>query len=181
MSKKKRVGPNDFLNSLKDAQSCFEQRFNCIVCMEPKLEMVYGWCQHRLCADCLYNQDSTLRTNLQRCPICAKLGSFPTTRPDIPEDSVELQKCLGVRVCPNSVRGCKTNIWDWEMDEHLSTCQFEEKKKRVPAKRPRLCDKSEQVTTRSMKRKPNKSADSLTGKASDQRRRSARLLNNSSH
>ncbi|KAH9495070.1 hypothetical protein Btru_018755 [Bulinus truncatus] len=107
----------------QDAESreCYEQRNNCIICSEPKLKMVYGLCQHKLCVDCLYI-DKQIRPNMLRCPLCGRMNSFPTILPIIPEDNIEHQRSLGIRECPNKNRGCKATMWTWELDNHLRTC-----------------------------------------------------------
>lgn len=45
------------------------------------------------------------------------ISSFALLRPAIPEDVIEIQRCLGVRACPHS--GCTMECWEWEMEEHL--------------------------------------------------------------
>lgn len=45
------------------------------------------------------------------------ISSFALHRPAIPEDVIEIQRCLGVRACPHS--GCTMECWEWEMEEHL--------------------------------------------------------------
>lgn len=91
-----------------------------MVCLCPKLKMVYGYCQHRVCEDCLYNEDNARHPCMQKCPTCQIEDAFPVFRPDIPEDSIELQKCLGVRSCTN--KGCTVEMWEWEMEDHLRVC-----------------------------------------------------------
>ncbi|CAG5132548.1 unnamed protein product, partial [Candidula unifasciata] len=98
--------------------------YNCIVCMEAKLEMVSGSCQHRLCSCCLYLDNGCLKPDMHKCPVCGKYLAFPQKRPTIPEDLIEMQRYLGVKECPNKDRGCKFQMWDWELDDHCSMCQF---------------------------------------------------------
>lgn len=95
-----------------------EQRFNCMVCMCPRLRMVFGVCQHKFCVDCLYNQDGSLR--ISSCPMCNKIGQFPLERPIIPDDNIEIQKRLGIVECPNE--GCSYEMWVWDQEHHLSEC-----------------------------------------------------------
>lgn len=95
----------------------FEQRFNCVICWAPNLRMIYGSCQHRLCENCLYDKQGNRRFGLERCPTCQRESAFPMTRPDIPEDNIEIQVQLGVRKCPNS--RCKLHMWHWEIPDHL--------------------------------------------------------------
>ena len=95
----------------------FEQKFNCLICWTPNLRMIYGSCQHRLCEKCLYDKEGKRRFGLERCPTCQRENAFPFTRPDVPEDNIEIQVQLGVRKCPNS--GCKMQMWHWELLDHL--------------------------------------------------------------
>ncbi|OWF38633.1 TNF receptor-associated factor 6-like [Mizuhopecten yessoensis] len=128
---------------LEATQNVYEQRFNCIVCLSPRLKMVYGMCQHRVCEDCLYNDDIR-RPSFDKCPACLKEDMFPLLRPDIPEDSIEGQKCLGVRSCPNE--GCNVEMWEWEVESHLVVCPNRMQKSGVKKKRPSLpenCSESE--------------------------------------
>ncbi|XP_048733665.1 uncharacterized protein LOC125649873 [Ostrea edulis] len=105
---------------LREIQTSYEQRFNCILCLCPRLEMVVGNCQHRICSQCVYNKDGIRKPSLDKCPTCLKEDAFPVVRPVIPEDVVEIQRCLGVRACPHS--GCTLELWEWEMEEHLKLC-----------------------------------------------------------
>lgn len=95
-----------------------EQRFNCTVCMCPKLKMVYGICQHKFCIDCLYKADGSLR--ISSCPMCNKVDQFPLERPIIPDDNIEIQRRLGIVDCPNE--GCLYEMWIWDQEEHLTEC-----------------------------------------------------------
>lgn len=38
-------------------------------------------------------------------------------RPEIPEDSEEMMRSLGVKECPGV--DCNTQLWEWELREHL--------------------------------------------------------------
>ncbi|XP_064621781.1 uncharacterized protein LOC135484345 [Lineus longissimus] len=109
------------VSRLKEVQNNYENRFNCIICWYPKLRMVYGRCQHRICADCLYDENGFCREDLMKCPTCQKPHSFPFCKPDIPDDSIEAQRCLGVRECPH--KDCNETMWEWEMEEHLKDCR----------------------------------------------------------
>lgn len=101
-------------------QRTFENRFNCIVCWCPSLEMVYGRCQHKMCVACCYDeQTGFILIKKGRCPTCQKDYQFPLLRPIIPEDNMEHQKCLGVCSCPND---CGIYLWQWEVEEHLRQC-----------------------------------------------------------
>eukprot|EP00058_Branchiostoma_floridae_P023716 XP_002609206.1 hypothetical protein BRAFLDRAFT_125960 [Branchiostoma floridae] len=98
-----------------------EDRFSCPICLSPQLRMVSGLCQHRVCASCLYEDDSgTL--SLTCCPVCQEEGCFPKTRPIIPEDSVLAQRRLGVVSCPND--GCQEEMWEWELRNHQRVCAY---------------------------------------------------------
>ena len=55
-------------------------RFNCGICMCPRLKMVYGSCQHRICVDCLYSNLDVRRPSMQKCPTCQKIDAFPLFR-----------------------------------------------------------------------------------------------------
>ncbi|XP_005108832.1 TNF receptor-associated factor 6-A [Aplysia californica] len=120
------IEPSSTLKTLTLAQRLYEQRFNCVVCLDAKLEMVYGMCQHKVCADCLYRKDGILKGSMDRCPLCTMDYSFPYRRPDIPDDNIQAQKCLGVRECPNA--GCSFQTWQWEMEDHVKICQHSEKR-----------------------------------------------------
>ncbi|XP_033736294.1 TNF receptor-associated factor 6-like [Pecten maximus] len=127
------------MSVLQATQNDYEQRFNCIVCLSPRLKMVYGLCQHRVCEDCLYNDKMIRRSSFDKCPTCLKENTFPLLRPDIPEDNIEHQKCLGVRSCPHE--GCNMEMWEWELESHLLVCPNRIKVKSVSNKRPSLPDK----------------------------------------
>lgn len=107
----------DSTDFLLSSTISFEQRFNCLICWAPNLRMTYGSCQHRLCENCLYDKEGNRRAGLERCPTCQRENAFPVTRPDIPEDNIEIQVHLGVRKCPNS--RCKLQMWHWELPDHL--------------------------------------------------------------
>lgn len=104
-------------NTIAALFSSFEQKFNCLICWAPSLRMIYGSCQHRLCENCLYDKEGKRRLGLERCPTCQRENVFPSTRPDVPEDNIEIQVHLGVRRCPHN--GCKLQMWHWELQNHL--------------------------------------------------------------
>lgn len=107
---------SEFLrSSLRNAS--FEQRFNCLICWTPSLRMIYGSCQHRLCENCLYDDEGNRRIGLEKCPTCQREDVFPLTRPDVPEDNMAIQHRLGVRRCPNN--GCDLEMWYWELSDHI--------------------------------------------------------------
>ncbi len=97
-------------------QISIERRFNCVVCLCARFQMVYGRCQHRICTGCAYRSSGALRQQFQRCPSCQQEDSFPEHKPTIPEDNIELQKLLGVIACQNE--GCTQEFWSWEKLEH---------------------------------------------------------------
>ena len=97
-------------------QFTIERRFNCVVCLCARFQMVYGRCQHRICTGCAYGTDGILRQQCRRCPSCQQEGSFPERKPTIPEDNIELQKLIGVTACENE--GCEQEFWSWEKAEH---------------------------------------------------------------
>ncbi|XP_036363210.1 tripartite motif-containing protein 3-like [Octopus sinensis] len=100
-------------------KNCNEQRFCCMVCLCPRLRMVYGKCQHKFCVDCLYNnKDNSLR--IMSCPLCNQTGQFPEKKPVIPDDNIEIQKCLGIVECPNE--GCNYEMWSWDQEQHFNEC-----------------------------------------------------------
>ena len=97
-------------------QISIEQRFNCVICLCARFEMVYGRCQHRICTRCAYGSSDVLRVEFQHCPSCQQEDVFPDKKPTVPEDNIELQKLLGVTACQNN--GCKQEFWSWEKIEH---------------------------------------------------------------
>ena len=100
-----------------DFQEYFDQAFSCPICLCPKLRMVYGACQHKVCVDCLYDEKCTRNTALDRCPVCLKDGVFPLTMPDIPKDNEMVMFLAGVRKC--NAQGCQEQFWYWEMESHI--------------------------------------------------------------
>ena len=97
-------------------QEHYEQIFNCPVCLCPKLRMVYGTCQHKLCDDCIYDNDGYRKTALDRCPVCMADEAFPQFKPDIPRDNELAMHQVGVRKCKHV--GCNEQFWYWEMEAH---------------------------------------------------------------
>ncbi|CAH3150496.1 unnamed protein product [Porites lobata] len=153
-------------NTIAALFSSFEQRFNCLICWAPSLRMIYGSCQHRLCENCLYDNEGKRRLGLERCPTCQRENVFPSTRPDVPEDNIEIQVHLGVRRCPHN--GCKLQMWHWELQNHLEICRFASKSldRTKKVKRKSLYDSevNKPLTLRSGKRRSlelthNKSMD----------------------
>ncbi|XP_074662391.1 uncharacterized protein LOC141914939 [Tubulanus polymorphus] len=149
--------------SLKSAQINFENRFSCMICLSPRLRMVFGLCQHKICDECLYNHSGSRKRGLGKCPSCQMEDAFPISRPDIPEDNIELQIQLGVRACPNS--GCCVEMWEWEVKDHLRVCPC---KANTPQSKATLKRKSSQSS------KCDK--NSLLEKDKPKRRRSSRIL-----
>eukprot|EP00118_Oscarella_pearsei_P001238 m.6952 g.6952 ORF g.6952 m.6952 type:complete len:147 (+) comp17288_c0_seq1:39-479(+) len=105
-----------------------ERRHSCIVCLSPKLRMVWGLCQHRVCADCLYNADGWIIPIFESCPICHHPGSFPKRKPIIPEENIDIQINLGVTRC--TVEDCPIECWNWEIDDHIRRCHRVRKRQR---------------------------------------------------
>ncbi|XP_078684558.1 uncharacterized protein LOC144918011 isoform X2 [Branchiostoma floridae x Branchiostoma belcheri] len=106
------------MESPQRAQKEMEDSFNCPICLAPRLRMVTGLCQHRVCDSCLYDDSGTL--SLKCCPVCQEEGCFRQTRPIIPEDSILAQRQLGVVTCPND--GCQEELWKWELKDHRRVC-----------------------------------------------------------
>ncbi|XP_019647183.1 PREDICTED: uncharacterized protein LOC109487620 [Branchiostoma belcheri] len=106
------------MESPQRAQKEMEDSFNCPICLAPRLRMVTGLCQHRVCESCLYDDSGTL--SLKCCPVCQEEGCFRQKRPIIPEDSILAQRQLGVVTCPND--GCQEELWKWELVEHRRVC-----------------------------------------------------------
>ncbi|XP_031557832.1 TNF receptor-associated factor 6-A-like [Actinia tenebrosa] len=137
----------DNLIRLSQASS-FDQRFNCLICWSPRLRMVYGSCQHRLCVNCLYDSDDLRRDGLDKCPTCQLEDAFPIFKPSIPEDNIALQQQIGVVSCTNS--GCESEMWYWELEKHLSTeCCFNKlKTTQQSKKRKSVSDKPHEYNLR---------------------------------
>ncbi|XP_041352357.1 TNF receptor-associated factor 6-like [Gigantopelta aegis] len=119
---------NNAAKSLMEAQNNYEQWFNCSVCLCPKTRMVFGLCQHKVCEDCLYDEENCIRPALKFCPIC-QYTTFPLQRPYLPQDNVEMMRCLGVIKCPNP--GCGVELWNWELESHLKNCENKDKVKQT--------------------------------------------------
>jgi len=125
--------PKHFL--MAAVQKLFEQRFSCPVCWCPKLRMVSGLCQHRVCEDCLYQDGVFLSSGFQRCPSCQQEKVFPAIKPVIPEDNIEIQKNLAIMACENE--GCGQEFWAWEYSEHKKNCKRTTANTSKPLKRKR--------------------------------------------
>ena len=108
--------------STLEQQVNIEKRYNCVVCLCARFQMVYGRCQHRICTQCAYGSRGGLREQFHRCPSCQHENSFPERKPTIPEDNIELQRLLGVVVCLND--RCNQEFWSWERSEHELTCPY---------------------------------------------------------
>ncbi|XP_064602647.1 uncharacterized protein LOC135468366 [Liolophura sinensis] len=130
---------SDATSKLLEIQSNYERSFNCLVCLTPKLRMVYGSCQHRICEQCLYSDEGERRPGMEKCPYCQREESFPIQRPDIPEDNIHQQKCLGISRCPD--RNCNLEMWVWELSEHEQECHAQTPDKSEDVKRLRGADK----------------------------------------
>ncbi|XP_069116855.1 uncharacterized protein [Argopecten irradians] len=141
---------------LEATQNVYEQRFNCIVCLSPRLKMVYGLCQHRVCEECLYSDGVVLRHSFRKCPTCLKENTFPLIRPDLPEDNIEHQKCLGVRACPH--KGCTMEMWEWEMESHLVVCPNRVQPKDAKRKRKSIINVQSESKNRLKSRPISKTA-----------------------
>lgn len=129
----------------------FEQQFNCLICWTPSLRMIYGSCQHRLCENCLYDEEGNRRIGLEKCPTCQREDVFPLTRPDVPEDNMEIQYRLGIRRCPNS--GCDLQMWSWELSDHIFECRFVNE---LPSGKKEITEKSSQSEDKTMEIHVNK-------------------------
>eukprot|EP00057_Strongylocentrotus_purpuratus_P031636 XP_785183.2 PREDICTED: TNF receptor-associated factor 6 [Strongylocentrotus purpuratus] len=99
-------------------QQHFESRIECGICLQPRLKMVTGKCQHRFCVGCMYDSKETRREGMKKCPSCQQDSAFPTVRPVIPEDLIEIQRALGVRKCER----CGDEMWIRELLDHQRTC-----------------------------------------------------------
>lgn len=74
------INTDIFYASMDIIKSLNYFRFNCMICLCPRLEMVSGYCQHRICTQCLYNEDSIRKPSLDKCPTCQKEEAFPVIR-----------------------------------------------------------------------------------------------------
>ncbi|XP_071081105.1 uncharacterized protein [Haliotis cracherodii] len=135
--------------SILETQNNYEQRFNCAVCLCPKLHMVYGYCQHHFCVDCLYDAGGNIRTSMIKCPTCQMDSAFPKTRPDIPDDNLEMMRCLGVQLCEN--KGCDVELWQWELEDHVRSCPNRVATPKTPYSRHRVKPESSKSTKKAKK------------------------------
>lgn len=55
-------------------------RIECGICLQPRLQMVTGKCQHRFCIGCMYDSKETRREGMKKCPSCQQDSAFPTVR-----------------------------------------------------------------------------------------------------
>ncbi|XP_033635485.1 uncharacterized protein LOC117296574 [Asterias rubens] len=122
--------------SLLTAQRNFEKRFSCPICLEPRLKMVVSSCQHRICAECLYDKQNKLYKAMAKCPTCLRENVYPAERPDIPEDNIEIQRQLGVTQCP--LDGCDVGLWIWDVEKHIESCSYAVVSPKPGSKRKRV-------------------------------------------
>eukprot|EP00794_Sanderia_malayensis_P020511 gene20511-22529_t len=144
-------------------QEIYEKAYNCPICFCCKLEMVYGLCQHKVCADCLYGT-GVRHASLSRCPVCLQNEAFPKEKPGIPEDNISNMYQLGVREC--KFQSCKQQMWHWELEEHMKLHEVvtEKKSKSKEGKNVSLL-KSKTILGTQKSKHPNK-AKTIVGKKS---------------
>ncbi|XP_037283289.2 uncharacterized protein LOC119176215 [Rhipicephalus microplus] len=96
--------------------------FSCPVCLEPRQSMVFGRCQHFVCASCLYEPVSgCLKAAFHCCPLCLAEKAFPDSCPEIRETTKRMMKLVGVVQCPR--KRCGEEMWIWDQEEHEKSCQ----------------------------------------------------------
>ncbi|KAK8772575.1 uncharacterized protein LOC144115456 [Amblyomma americanum] len=127
----------------------YDTVFNCPVCLSPKQGMVFGLCQHFVCADCLYDAaELSLLKPFSSCPICKAKNVFPEERPDIPDTTRQLMEILGVVKCGRKL--CGEEMWTWEKEQHDSACHGISR--RATGRRDASPSSSRKVDTRTTKR-----------------------------
>uniref|UniRef100_A0A023G5Q9 Putative interleukin 1 signal transducer strongylocentrotus purpuratus n=1 Tax=Amblyomma triste TaxID=251400 RepID=A0A023G5Q9_AMBTT len=100
----------------------YDAMFSCPVCLEPKLGLVFGLCQHFVCCDCLYDPvEQDLLKPFLTCPMCKASNVFPEKRPDIPDSTRQLMGIIGVVKCNR--KRCGEEMWTWDKEEHDKTCR----------------------------------------------------------
>uniref|UniRef100_A0A023FVM4 Putative interleukin 1 signal transducer strongylocentrotus purpuratus n=1 Tax=Amblyomma parvum TaxID=251391 RepID=A0A023FVM4_AMBPA len=100
----------------------YDTVFGCPICLGPKQSMIFGLCQHFVCAECLYDPvQLSLKKAFQACPICKAKNVFPQERPDIPDSTKQLMEIVGVVKC--SRKRCGEEMWSWDREQHDSTCR----------------------------------------------------------
>ncbi|XP_075734756.1 uncharacterized protein LOC142761733 [Rhipicephalus microplus] len=91
--------------------------FNCPVCLGPSQSLVFGLCQHFVCASCLYEPvDKSLRPVFFFCPICKDALAFPLSCPRFLDTTKEMMKIVGVVKCPR--KRCGEEMWASDKKEH---------------------------------------------------------------
>lgn len=103
----------------------FDMEFSCPVCLSPSQSIVFGICQHYVCAECLYGDEcgkvpGVLRPSFHNCPVCKHRDAFPDIRPDIPESTKKLMAMAGVVMCKR--KKCQQEMWSWELKDHERSC-----------------------------------------------------------
>ncbi|XP_075723338.1 uncharacterized protein LOC119167026 [Rhipicephalus microplus] len=135
----------------------FDSTFNCPVCLGPSQNMVFGMCQHFVCASCLYEPDSeSLKPAFYCCPLCKAKDVFPDYCPEIPQSTKLLMNIVGVVKCRR--KRCGEEIWAWDVEEHQGSCLGIGRRSSVRCSRSTASGRSGQrATTRQSKRKRSKS------------------------
>lgn len=136
----------------------YDTAFSCPVCLGPSQNMVFGMCQHFVCASCLYEPvDESLKAALQCCPICKAKNAFPLYCPDIPDTTKQLMNIAGVVKCPR--KRCGEEMWTWEEKEHEKSCRGIARRSAARCcASPGSSSTSQKANTRQSKRKRSKSS-----------------------
>nr|XP_037274332.1 TNF receptor-associated factor 6-like [Rhipicephalus microplus] len=133
----------------------YYSKFSCPVCLRPSQNMVFGLCQHFVCASCLYELDSeSLKPVFYCCPLCKAKDVFPDYRPE--NTTKLLMNIVGVVECPR--KRCGEEMWAWDVEEHQRSCVGIGRRSSARCSRSTASGRSGQrVATRQSERQRSKS------------------------